>query len=408
MGSWYLAALRACAEMAGVAGDADFAGDCRQLFDQRVAVARRRPVQRRLLPPRGPRRSRDPDLIAAGPAAPEHGGGRHRPSPICSWPTAAWSTSSSVSTRRAWPGSGDLLDPDHVRPRLRSVHRRNFQHSFTHHFNHMRSFVLGDEAAVLMCTYDADKRPTRPFPYFNEVMTGFEYTAATGLLQVGAAEAGLEIIRAIRDRYDGAQAEPVRRGRVRAPLRPGDGQLVGLRDLERRLVRRAESRADGRRPARPGPALLVERVGVRHLVSGRGARLARHAPGRRRRARAGRARRGRRAPSSPTAVLTRTRPGRSALLRVPDGHGRGVGTRPPRLRCQFACSRDTGGGRGQDRRRGRGRAGLVRHRVAGPQPQQPGGPGAGRSGSGPPPSGSATGRTRSPATSAGRAPRSGP
>ena len=40
-----------------------------------------------------------------------------------------------------------------------------------------------------MATYDADKRPPRPFPYFNEVMTGFEYTAATGLLQAGADRA---------------------------------------------------------------------------------------------------------------------------------------------------------------------------------------------------------------------------
>ena len=105
-------------------------------------------------------------------------------------------------------GLGDVLDSDHVATTLRTVHRRNFRRSFTHHFNHMRSFVLGDEAAVLMCTYDADKRPTRPFPYFSEVMTGFEYTAATGLLQVGAADEGLEIIRAIRDRYDGGKRNP--------------------------------------------------------------------------------------------------------------------------------------------------------------------------------------------------------
>jgi hypothetical protein len=59
-----------------------------------------------------------------------------------------------------------------------------------------------------MCTYDADKRPSRPFPYFSEVMTGFEYTAATGLLQVGAADEGLEIIRSIRDRYDGRKRNP--------------------------------------------------------------------------------------------------------------------------------------------------------------------------------------------------------
>ena len=105
-------------------------------------------------------------------------------------------------------GLGGVLDPAQVRTALESVHRRNFRRGFGHHFNHMRSFVLGEESAVLMCTYDEGKRPERPFPYFNEVMTGFEYTAATGLLQVGATEAGLEIIRAIRARYDGAKRNP--------------------------------------------------------------------------------------------------------------------------------------------------------------------------------------------------------
>ena len=37
-------------------------------------------------------------------------------------------------------------------------------------------------AALLMATYPRGRRPKRPFPYFNEVMTGFEYTAAVGML----------------------------------------------------------------------------------------------------------------------------------------------------------------------------------------------------------------------------------
>ena len=102
----------------------------------------------------------------------------------------------------------DLLDPDHVRSAWQAVHDRNLQHGFVHQFNPMRSFVLGDESAVLMCTYDEDKRPERPFPYYNEVMTGFEHTAATGLLQVGRTEDAREIITAIRSRYDGARRNP--------------------------------------------------------------------------------------------------------------------------------------------------------------------------------------------------------
>jgi hypothetical protein len=72
----------------------------------------------------------------------------------------------------------------------------------------MRSFVLGDEAGLLMATYPHGRRPTRPFPYYNEVMTGFEYAAATSMLYEGMLEEGLTCIRAIRARYDGRKRSP--------------------------------------------------------------------------------------------------------------------------------------------------------------------------------------------------------
>jgi hypothetical protein len=52
------------------------------------------------------------------------------------------------------------------------------------------------------------ERPKIPFPYFNEVMTGFEYTAAVGMLQEGMEEEGLRCIEAIRARYDGRKRSP--------------------------------------------------------------------------------------------------------------------------------------------------------------------------------------------------------
>jgi len=51
-------------------------------------------------------------------------------------------------------------------------------------------------------------RPENPFPYFTEVMTGFEYTAAVGMLYEGLEEDGLKCIRNIRDRYDGMKRSP--------------------------------------------------------------------------------------------------------------------------------------------------------------------------------------------------------
>ncbi len=104
-------------------------------------------------------------------------------------------------------GLGYLVDPAHVRTTLRSILKYNTQTGFFDHFNCLRSFVLGDETALLMASYPKG-RPRNPFPYFTEVMTGFEYTAAVGLLYEGDVESGLEVIRNIRARYDGKKRSP--------------------------------------------------------------------------------------------------------------------------------------------------------------------------------------------------------
>jgi len=72
----------------------------------------------------------------------------------------------------------------------------------------MRSFVLGDEAGLLMATYPRGRRPKRPFPYYAEVMTGFEYAAAVGMFYEGMLDEGLRCIEAIRARYDGRKRSP--------------------------------------------------------------------------------------------------------------------------------------------------------------------------------------------------------
>jgi hypothetical protein len=47
-----------------------------------------------------------------------------------------------------------------------------------------------------------------PFPYFAEVMTGFEYTAATHMIFAGLVREGVECITNIRRRYDGERRNP--------------------------------------------------------------------------------------------------------------------------------------------------------------------------------------------------------
>jgi hypothetical protein len=105
-------------------------------------------------------------------------------------------------------GLGYLLDKDKVRKALSSIMRFNFKEGFEDHFNHLRSFVMGGESALLMASYPRGRRPKRPFPYYNEVMTGFEYTAAAHMLYEGQTAPGLKVISAIRERYDGLKRNP--------------------------------------------------------------------------------------------------------------------------------------------------------------------------------------------------------
>lgn len=104
-------------------------------------------------------------------------------------------------------GLGYLLHPGHVRKTMRSIMKYNHKADFYGHFNCLRSFVLGNEAALLMATYPKGQLDN-PFPYFTEVMTGFEYTAAIGMLYEGQVANGLRCIRDVRARYNGRQRNP--------------------------------------------------------------------------------------------------------------------------------------------------------------------------------------------------------
>ncbi len=102
---------------------------------------------------------------------------------------------------------GYLAPPEHIKTTLRSILMYNSRSSMRDHFNNMRSYALGDEAALLMASWPKG-RPKIPFPYFSEVMTGFEYTAAIGMIYEGMEEQGVQVMQNIRDRYDGAKRSP--------------------------------------------------------------------------------------------------------------------------------------------------------------------------------------------------------
>jgi hypothetical protein len=104
-------------------------------------------------------------------------------------------------------GLGYLLKPENIRKALASVLRYNRKSDLRDHFNCLRTFALADESGLLMASYPKG-RPRNPFPYFTEVMTGFEYAAAVGMLYEGMTVEGVDCIRRVRERYDGRKRNP--------------------------------------------------------------------------------------------------------------------------------------------------------------------------------------------------------
>jgi len=105
-------------------------------------------------------------------------------------------------------GLGYLVKEENVKTSLESILKYNQRDGMYEHFNNMRSYAMGDEKALLMASWPNGGRPEIPFPYWSEVMTGFEYTAAIGMMYEGMEDEGLETIKNIRDRYNGQKRNP--------------------------------------------------------------------------------------------------------------------------------------------------------------------------------------------------------
>src|SRR6185312_893520 len=96
----------------------------------------------------------------------------------------------------------------HVRAALKSIYSHNYQSSLDFHHNCQRIYALNDEAGVLLCSWPNGGRPSYPFPYADEVWTGIEYQVAAHMIYEGLVSEGLEIVKAVRDRYDGEKRNP--------------------------------------------------------------------------------------------------------------------------------------------------------------------------------------------------------
>ncbi|MBR1921909.1 MAG: hypothetical protein IJ829_07925, partial [Kiritimatiellae bacterium] len=186
MGFWYLGALRAAEEMARAVHDEPFAGECRAIFAK------------------GSRRI-DAELFNGDyyeqKITEGHGELKYQLGACCL-------VDQLVGQQMAhlW-GLGDLARRENLKRTCESIMRWNWLDDFTRHFNNMRTFCAGEESGLMMGSWPRG-RIRRPFPYFGEVMTGFEYVAAAEMIFQGMDADALKVVKAIRDRHDGLKRNP--------------------------------------------------------------------------------------------------------------------------------------------------------------------------------------------------------
>ena len=205
MATWYLGALYACESMARALDQTTFADKCKRLYEQGRAW-----IDHHLFNGEYYEHHIRPltswDEILPGLAVGQ--GTKDVAHPEFQLGAGCLIDQLAGQANAHFEGFGALLDPANEEAALRSVLKYNRRTNFHAHFNHMRAYALGDETAVLMASYPRGNRPARPFPYYTEVMTGFEYCLAISLIQVGRRRDGLKIVRDIRKRYDGRKRNP--------------------------------------------------------------------------------------------------------------------------------------------------------------------------------------------------------
>jgi non-lysosomal glucosylceramidase len=207
MTGWYLAGLRACEEMARHLGETDFADKCHALFNSGSAwmdihLFNSEYFEHHITPI--PKSDIHPSLSAGmGAANPDQPDFQLGSGCLVDQLVGQFAAHAA--------GLGYLHDKKKIKKTLASIVKYNTVHGFDQRFNNMRSYAMGDDRALVMAAYPPSNprpRPAKPFPYFAEVMTGFEYTAALGMIYEGMEKPGLRAIADIRARYDGQARNP--------------------------------------------------------------------------------------------------------------------------------------------------------------------------------------------------------
>jgi uncharacterized protein (DUF608 family) len=216
---FYLVALKAAAKMAEFVGDAEFATQYREIFEkgratlnhdlyngeyfqQRVDL-----TDRTILDPfaagNGCQHKDQTETVFEAYWNEEHGELKYQIGDGCEIDQILGQWHANLL------GLGDIVDRDKAVSALRAIYRHNFKPSMREHFNPCRLYCVEDEAGTVMCDWpEGHTKPWVPLTYAEETMHGFEYALAGQMVQYGLLDEAERIVKAVRDRYNGANRNP--------------------------------------------------------------------------------------------------------------------------------------------------------------------------------------------------------
>jgi len=203
-GIYYLGALRAGEEMAGVLGDQDAAAEYHRLFESgsRWFDENLFNGQYYIQKVEG----RPESQIAAGTRVGMGAGNSLKPDYQMGDACLADQLLGQMQAHVA--GLGYLLQEANVRAALKSVYKYNYRPNLSEHVDLQRTYALNDEGGVVVATYPLGKRPDIPFPYFGEIWTGMDYQFAASLAFEGMMTEALNVVESTRRRFDGERRNP--------------------------------------------------------------------------------------------------------------------------------------------------------------------------------------------------------
>ncbi|HME52448.1 MAG TPA: GH116 family glycosyl-hydrolase [Candidatus Lokiarchaeia archaeon] len=106
-------------------------------------------------------------------------------------------------------GFDEMMPAEHIDAALDSIVKYNLREDFSGFEQKPRVYAMENERALLVATWPRGDKPEFPVIYGDEAgWTGIEYELASLLIKRGKLDAAMDIVNAVRNRYDGRFRSP--------------------------------------------------------------------------------------------------------------------------------------------------------------------------------------------------------